>query len=259
MLVCGLRQGPFADALHVPLTAKYLLISYTLLPSFMPGTRTIAPILIQGWTLSYEVYFYVLIACAAVCFKRPLHRVLALIGAMGGLFIAARALPASGLAIQAFAANSIVFEFAFGAGIFLVSRHAWNVPRLYTWLGVLGLLATVFVPAMHIRRVLLWGIPSALLVLGAITAPRRTHVYRLPMLLGNASYSIYLIHLIPLYLYAGLLRSGCFADSAGQYLAILGGAVTTVLIGIGVYQWLEKPLLAGLNRKVGVRLRSASS
>jgi len=255
VLVCALWQDPFANGLPVPLTPNYLLISYTLVPSYMPGTHTIAPFLIQGWTLSYEFYFYLLICGCAIFFKKPLHIALALVAALGAAWAAARALPASGLALQEFMGTSIVFEFAFGVGIFLLPRGAWKAPRLCTWLGVLGLLATVFFPAMQAKRVLLWGIPSALIVFGAVTGTRRAHFQRFALLLGNASYSIYLIHLIPLDLYARLLRSGYLAGNVSQYFAILGGCVLTALIGLGIYQWLEKPLTQGLNRWYGLHLR----
>jgi peptidoglycan/LPS O-acetylase OafA/YrhL len=79
------------------------------------------------------------------------------------------------------------------------------------------------------------------------------------LLLGNASYSIYLIHLIPLDLYAGLPRSGYFVGTVGQYFAILGGCVVTALIGLGVYQWLEQPLTGALNRWYGTPLRRTTA
>lgn len=251
VLIGALWPNPFTNGVPMPLTAHYLLLSYALLPSYMPATHTIAPFLIQGWTLSYEFYFYVLICGCAVFFKRPLHIALALVAAIGTAWAAARTLPASGLALQQFLASSIVFEFAFGVGIFLLSRGAWKAPRLCTWLGVLGLLATVFFPAMQVKRVLLWGIPSALIVFGAVTGTRRVRFQRFALLLGNASYSIYLIHLLPLDVYARLLNSGHFAGNVAEYFAILGGGVVTALIGLGVYQWLEKPLTQGLNRWYG--------
>jgi exopolysaccharide production protein ExoZ len=201
----------------------------------------------------------VLICGCAVLFKKPLHIALALVAAIGAAWAAVRALPASGLALQAFTANSIVFEFAFGVGIFLLPRDAWKAPRLCTWLGVLGLLATIFFPAMQAKRVLLWGIPSALIVFGAVTGTRRMRFQRFALLLGNASYSIYLVHLIPLDLYARLLRSGCFAGNVAQYFAILGGCVVTALIGLGVYRWLERPITRGLNQWYGLHLRRTSA
>lgn len=258
VLVCGLWQDPFASALppHIP---NYLLISYTLLPSYLPGTHTIEPFLVQGWTLSYEFYFYGLICCSAALFRRPLHIALALVTAIGVAWLTARVVPITGLAIQPFMANSIVFEFAFGVGIFLLSQAPWRIPRLCTGLGVLGLLATVFFPAMQAKRVLLWGIPSALIVLGAATGARGARAPRFLVLLGNASYSIYLVHLIPLDLYAGLLRSGYFSGEVGQYFVILCGCFITAVMGLGVYQWLEKPLTSGLNRWYAMPLRRTSA
>ena len=173
--------------------------------------------------------------------------------AIGGLVLAARVLPASGAAIQSFLADSIVFEFLFGVWIYLLARSAFKAPRLCIVVGVAGLLVTVFLPAIHTQRVLRWGIPSALIVLGAVTSARRERIYRLPQRLGDASYSIYLFHLIPLYVYAGLLRGGYIVGSFVQYIAMAAGCLIALLAGLGVYRWAEKPLIVGLNRWYSAR------
>jgi exopolysaccharide production protein ExoZ len=250
VLLGSLTYGPSANVWSLPLIPGYLVASYILLPTYVPGTRTIAPFLFPGWTLSYEFYFYGLIACAAWLLVRPARIAVALLATIGGLCALARVLPISGLAIQQFTASTIVFEFVFGVGAFLVAR-AFPIAGLRGFcliVGTLGLMATIFYPAMYTHRVLRWGIPGALVTLGAMGAAPAQQISPLALRLGDASFSIYLIHLIPLYLYAVLLSNGHFSGGLSQFIAIVAGSIATALAGLGVHRWIEKPVLAWLNR-----------
>jgi exopolysaccharide production protein ExoZ len=255
ILTCNALNGSFASVFTMPLQAKFLITSYLLLPSYIPGSNTIAPILFQGWTLSYEFYFYFAVAVSACLFKKLSHIALALTAEIVGLFVAFRVLPVSKFAIQSFLSNAIVLEFLLGAGIFLLFRSGRKFPRSCALLGAFGLLATIYLPALHGHRALLWGIPAALIVLGMVTGDRKVRGSHLLMRLGNASFSIYLLHLLPLYLYGALLLSGDIASNHGQYLAIAVSVIATVLAGMAVYQWIEKPVTARLNDLYRERVR----
>ena len=255
ILICDALNGRFASVIAMPLQPKFLTTSYLLLPSYIPGSKTIAPILFQGWTLSYEFYFYLAVAVSACFLKRLSYIALALTAEIAGPLIASRVLPPSGLAIQTFLSNAIVCEFLLGAGIFLLVRSGRKFPRSCALVGAGGLLATIYLPALHGHRALLWGIPAALIVLGMVTGDVKLRESGLLMRLGNASFSIYLLHLLPLYLYGALLLSGDLVGNRAQYLAIAISVMTTVLVGMAVYQWIEKPVTARLNDLYRERMR----
>jgi len=66
---------------------------------------------------------------------------------------------------------------------------------------------------------------------------------------------VYLVHLLPLYLYGVLLLSGDIAGNYNQYLAISVSFVATVLVGMAVYRWIEKPMTTRLNELYRARVR----
>lgn len=85
-------------------------------------------------------------------------------------------------------------------------------------------------------RLLNWGVPSAVLVMASMALERHVERNRLLKLLGDCSYSVYLMHVLVL--------------SAGGYLARRYGinpylmfVVCALAIGIGSwlsYEWVEK-------------------
>jgi peptidoglycan/LPS O-acetylase OafA/YrhL len=165
--------------------------------AFVPWRRMdgfTQPILRLGWTLEYEVLFYALLACAL-----PFRRVTAI----GAVLLAIAALAAVGQAVPfasaqlAFWTDPIVLEFAFGVFVAVVARRGvrsgWAAAL--ACLGAAGLAGWMAqVPGGDVR-VLVRGIPAALLVLCALSWQR------LPawlVLLGDASYALYLVHPFPM-------------------------------------------------------------
>lgn len=147
-----------------------------------------------GWTLTFEITFYAAMALAmATRFWVPL-----------ALFALAFALRHSG-PLFAQLGNPLVFEFLAGVVIARLPRPG---PRLGAALLGAALLLFWFSPAAMIYqsgynlrldtapRALHWGIPAALMLYGALGLERYCHgrFMRLPLLLGSASYAIYLTH-----------------------------------------------------------------
>jgi peptidoglycan/LPS O-acetylase OafA/YrhL len=157
----------------------------------------------QSWTLVYELMFYLLFACF---FLLPRRCFLPL---LFGWFLAAAfavfrpELPfLAGLPLQ-----PLVLEFLLGCFAALIVRRGTNVPAGgcivlgVVWFAVGGCLhaAGLSSGAQDPRhRVLAFGIPAALLV-GGLTARERAASPLLPrwlLPLGDASYSIYLTHVL---------------------------------------------------------------
>jgi len=123
-----------------------------------------------------------------------------------------------------------------GIGIGMLYRRGWIGPAL--WLPLLGigaaLLAIYHLPPEP--RLLNWGVPSAVLVMASMSLERHVERNRLLKLLGDCSYSVYLMHVLVL--------------SAGGYLARRYGinpylmfVICALAIAIGSwlsYEWVEK-------------------
>ncbi|WP_244539653.1 acyltransferase [Methylobacterium sp. 174MFSha1.1] len=170
---------------------------------FWPMARAdgaVQPLYSLGWTLNYEMAFYVVFALALPLGRR--RSVLAVLALLVGLVVlgqAAGPLPVA----PAFWSDSIVLEFACGAALALARQEGWRLPgpaRLALALAGLALLALAGEdPALP--RCLAWGGPATLLVAAAALGPAgtagagsRPFVLRPFVLLGDASYALYLAH-----------------------------------------------------------------
>jgi peptidoglycan/LPS O-acetylase OafA/YrhL len=214
------------------------------------------PLLYLGWTLLFEMYFYLVLAGLLACNGRAIGR-----GAM--LFFSAMVTAGVGFGIRhpllVIWGNPLILEFVFGCAIglcFARRRDAsWErVGKAVALAGALLLAATlltgphaavqlsaVFAGEGCWTRVMLWGVPAALLVGGVIFwAPAMDSTpARLLVFLGNASYSIYLCTIPALWLARQAWRSfGQVTPAVGM---VLDGAWSTA-IGVACYLLLERPL-----------------
>ena len=175
--------------LFVPFSWETLSATLTLWPVYSEFTK---PALGVGWTLSFEMLFYLTVALA-VRFGWRLPLCLFGFALVGGLLFDS--------AIFDWTGNPIIFEFLFGVVVARLPKEE----RL--GLPLIGLAALLFaVSPLSIYpwevainasvawiRTIFWGVPAALLVYGSLCAERR--FAKVPVVLGAASYSIYLTHL----------------------------------------------------------------
>lgn len=227
----------------------YVIKSLMLVPALRPGPHpTIHPLLDQGWTLSYEVGFYLAFAvCLAVGSTRKalwaLPALFAVLVATGHLLT-----PASEAA--QFLSLPLPFEFCFGmliAWALLNQRLPMHFHGVALLLAVLLFAASAMFKIDPMLRPLVWGIPSALFVYAAVGIPLAgNRVGRLLVVLGNASYSIYLTHAFVIFAVAHIARGR--GDTLLSALAWQAGTlITCIVVGHLAYIAVERPLLARLS------------
>jgi peptidoglycan/LPS O-acetylase OafA/YrhL len=203
-LVLGLWSIGLSRSLQ--LDADILVRSIFLFPS--------EPQIIKvAWTLVYEMYFYVIFA-ATLMFRRPL---ISLFGTSGAIFVLyTMSHFASDTALRDFLGDPIAAEFCFGlilAYLFQRRPGLFPVSHLLRFPGF-ALLAIAPLVVSHANttlpddmRVLAWGVPAFLIVLSFLSLkPSRTPLRRAMVLLGDASYAIYLTHSFVMVIYARLLK-----------------------------------------------------
>jgi exopolysaccharide production protein ExoZ len=229
---------------NMVLSAPHVILSLLFLPHRDPHGVT-APVIVPGWTLSYEVFFYVVFALTLLLPQA--RRAWALTATMAALCLLG-ALTSGGPIWTTFT-NPLVLEFA--AGVWL--GKAWTSGRLggpiAGWAAVAAGCAGLAAGALSgadvsgAARLYLWGAPAMLIVWGGLCLERAGRVGHLaPLkLLGDASYSIYLIHGLALALAFKLVEArGVVAPAMALACAIPFAAVAGILCYFG----LEKPLLA---------------
>lgn len=216
------------------------------------------PVVLQGWTLCYEMMFYLLFTLALFLGER--WRFGVLVGALVTI-VALHFAFAAGYA-RAFT-DPVVLEFAARAAVGRLWLQGARVP-LGAALAMAGagflLLAASPLLEADMARVLRWGLPATLIVAGAVFAERARPFKpaALPSFLGDASYSIYLWHVVVGVLATGVvLRIG--TPAALQPAMILVG---TLAFSAVLYVLVEKPLVALLHPqrpKGAVKARNAGA
>lgn len=203
----------------------------------------IAPLVIPGWTLNYEMFFYVLFAVTLVApvRLRPWLLTATLVG-----LVAARPLGPTADPLWATYTNPLLLEFAAGVWLGKAWSQGWRPTILASGAmlvaGVLGFVVVAFSGIdVEAARVLLWGIPALLIVAGAIGLEGRGMAPKMPALhmMGDASYSLYLVHGLAI---SATVRGLAMAGLSSPSVILVCGLVVGVGAGLLVYRLIEQPL-----------------
>jgi exopolysaccharide production protein ExoZ len=227
-----MRSASF-DAAHA--VASYLFIAWPH-PKF---TGMFWPVVVPGWTLDYEMFFYAIVTVSLAFALR--WRPLIISSALIALTLLGTTL--APMTIARFYTDPILLEFALGIAIGLCFTRTSALPRgvAYALTAMALVLFVVLGPLeTDANRLVCWGMPMALLVLGSVNAP--TILPGRPFgILGDASYSIYLTQFCTIAPAAAVLNS-VLHGPAQKILATV--ALTAVAVGGGLiaYALAERPL-----------------
>jgi len=222
------------------------------------------PTLLLGWSLNFEMYFYVWFAVSLRLSPRwsPVLCSAALIA----LMLAIHTIGSTN-DVALFYARPIALEFCYGIVVFYLFQwcsarrdRLAAVPGL-RWLLLLVLVSNLVAIVVgeeyygeSMPRHIVAGIPSFFVVASALLLER---IYRMStknkliFLLGEASYIIYLVH--P-YIVFTVLR--VFAKNAAAWsspalaVLILALLALTSAIAIAIHVWFEKPVMAFLRARL---------
>ena len=223
----------------------YRLASLFFIPSFNES-GILQPILGVGWTLNYEVFFYIVFAISLKIYvKNPLPYACAILLCF---FIIGTALPQKTVA-HAFLSNTIIFEFLFGVLICYAYMRGYLLLKNNLLVLILGLLIIV-VSSMHDvsenLRFVTTGVGATFIFIGMLTLKKTIKFPRYLVVLGDASYSIYLIHILVIYeLFFRVLYkipATLLSNINAEIIAFLM-IVCSLFIGVLFYYFIEKPIL----------------
>lgn len=172
--------------------------SYLFVPVHRDGGE-LRPVLGQGWTLDYEMFFYVLFAMSMLLPRR--QGLAGLASALIGLVLIGRFAHPANAALGVWT-DTLLLEFLFGLGIGLVQEAGARLGARAAGAGVtIGVgSAIAFGPACAAcGGVQAWidqGIPAALIVAACVLGPiwPVTRGTLILAAIGDASYSLYLSH-----------------------------------------------------------------
>lgn len=232
-----------------------LLKAFLLLPGHS------ASIIGPGWTLSFEIYFYLCFGFAMILgLRRGLWTltILFLVSIVAGRFLDVNN------ALFHVVTSSLLCEFILGAwlGYALVCNRVAKPSYGGTilTLSMIWFCAGAYVGFSALPSVIMWGIPSALLVTGLVFCEREGRLFgviRRYAFLGDGSYSTYLLHvmLIDAVILTIEPYTKVWQDSPTAQIIYLSAVVALTIISVAVgysaYSFLEKRMLKRLHVTCG--------
>jgi exopolysaccharide production protein ExoZ len=215
--------------------------------AFIAFTDGEMPVVYVGWSLEYEMYFYLTVALLMALTRDVWRNIvmifsaLAMVGRIPGVDAA--------FGNYAFLADPMILEFVLGVivgSVFVNGRVSWPMP-VAAACAIAALLVTD--PA---NRVIVSGVPSACLVAAAAFVSRKRIDPSWPELalarLGDASYSIYLAQVQTVGL-ASTSIAGLIPAIPPLLLVIVTSGIV-VALGLLLNILVERPLLK-LGRRLG--------
>ena len=218
--------------------------SYLFVPVVHPSLGIMQPLLIPGWTLNYEMFFYVIFGFALIL---PItSRLVAVSTILFVLALFPSLVEVPPLTAVGFYTYSIILEFAFGMTLGWLYTQGARLSLATAWaILLLGACAIVLTADSFAYRGLRVGVPALLVVAGAVMIERLGGVPNIRGLhfLGNASYSLYLSHTIVLSIVGQFWRRfplGLFPGGLLVFACI--SVASAIAVGILIYLYVEVPI-----------------
>lgn len=228
----------------------YLLQSLFFIPAPLPGTGDWRPLFKLGWTLNYEIFFYVLVA--ALCWCRSLsQRVVVLSAILGTLCMASFMVKSRSL--LGFYVNLNLLPFLGGAWLALLWRSG-----AFARLGrraTLGLVLAAAVTTIAFYQLpfqatkatpghLLMIASAVAIIAAALSLERAAARLAVCEWLGDISYSLYLSHMFVVGAgWAAASRVGVASSWPGSIAVIVFVCTASLIAAHLIHRWFERPLL----------------
>ena len=246
------------------LSLAHLLASLFFIPMHDPQWGTIVPVLVVGWTLNMEMFFYLLFALALQLGERP--RLVAIVGMLTAIGLGRWFVFEPQGAILTHLTDPLVLEFAGGVALGEAWRRGWlkGPSRASLRLIVIGAFAAAAAGGVALAwrvfpgadlthwRGVGYGVPAlfacaAFLVAEPLVARRPVGLLKF---LGDASYSTYLAHTMCIAAFGVAFRAlpdGAIGP-ADYWPAVALVVAAAHVAGAVVHVALEKPLTARAQR-----------
>lgn len=202
-------------------TPEYSLASLFFLAHVLFDTR---PLLFVGWTLEYEMLFYIVFAFGLFFSNTYAQHIVPIV------IICALAI--------ANVSDWIVLEFVFGifVGLIVLRYKTMRFAPAAFVLSALFFISSIFVD-YDAHRVIIYGLPAFVIVLSACYLPQLRN--QTLIRLGDASYSIYLVQVFTI---PGFYKFSSVALGWIPYdLLAVFCLTSSAVFGLFIYYFIERP------------------
>jgi len=228
------------------------MLSLLLIP-YSPVESISSPLLVPGWTLSYEMYFYALISIGLLFSRKQFIIGLGILFLITTIIFPQRHGPISNLT-----SNPILWEFYAGSLLFEFYKTSKSLSGIFSIcllifaITILGLITWSSSSKALSLRCIYFGVP-ALIIVTSFLFLEKTTGYRVPnflTFLGDSSYSIYLSHALTLPVIRVIFPMVGLHQILPPDVQIIIFTVIGVACGCILYVIIEKPLLSFLKNKL---------
>lgn len=236
---------------NVIITPSALIKSLLFVPYHIKNS---GPILTLGWTLNYEMFFYLSIAFFIRFLGSKKGMIACLIGL--SLFVLISTIITWESYVLRFWGSSIIMEFVGGGILYYFWKHrlvstTQSVKNVFITLGfgaLIFLMYAEYAYGLSSKRFLLFGIPAFFVTCGFLMLESRINTqnkfHKTMVLLGDASYAMYLIHPFVIYGFLRLVyvRVG-LQGPAYEFLGLLFSMTLVCILSVVFHRWFEKPVI----------------
>lgn len=227
------------------LTWNHFFQSLLFIPHFSPGNGQIWPVLVPGWTLNFEMFFYLVFA---ICLLFPtLFRLLIITSVFVALVVFGQLSPGTSAPMITYT-DPLILEFIAGVWLAVIVQRLPSPSGALAWVIALGglvvLMAVPFWGGLAERLACLFG--AALCIYGVVSLDLRKAIpdFLVARIIGDASYSIYLWHGIAVSVAAAV----AYKFGLPTLLIIPASIVGGLILGLMSYFFIEKPIAVFLSK-----------
>jgi exopolysaccharide production protein ExoZ len=255
LIVIGYRSGLLRPSTWTTTTTLATDLPRSLL--FLPSEKT--PLLGVGWTLNFEMYFYVVFA-AALWLSRPFAP---LITSAVILAVIAIDHAAPDVFLARYYSHAYVCFFLGGIALFYLWRFAADrLPKTPTAIVCAGGLVFSYAIQAGMPAPGLWTYTLPLMIVGSalFMASAGADIKWKPLtLLGDASYALYLTHTIAMEFFRRLTDAGVLPSPKTDLMSMLLVVSCCIAISVCVHLWIEKPMGRAIKERLRRRAYTAAS
>ncbi len=216
-------------------SGPYTILSYLFIPALNPTSGLDLPLLAPGWTLSYEMYFYVIFAVMLRFDEKyllPAIGTLFLVSAVFGLWLDTHN------PVLKVLTNPLLLEFVLGCSLArwvetrslpTVACYIMIVCGAAVWWGSRNFAHNVDF------RLVFWGVPAFLILAGCVFLEKTGNgiFAGRPILrsMGDSSYSTYLTHTFVVLIVATMLKRDILPPALPNDLLVVVSVMLCLLTG----------------------------
>jgi exopolysaccharide production protein ExoZ len=230
-----------------------IIDSYLFIP-FTNDNGTLNPLYGVGWTLNFEMFFYVVFALC-LFFRRTVALSVLGVALISAVLIGYEfRMQHSALIVWT---DPLIIEFLLGAMIAVLYRRGVTIPTALR-IPIIGMaiitifVTTSFFPVPELPshyRWLQWGVPAASIVAATVLGSQEWTVGalgRVARKAGDASYSLYLLHVIALATCVILIKQ---RNGLTVFSCLVSAFIIVVAASFVCYRYFERPMTDFLRRK----------